>query len=85
MNIPLFGHVEVIDILLALGALFLFFLIVREFWTWYWKLNKIVSLLEDIKENTTSENKKTQPPPDQPKALNPLRDCLGGHFLVVIE
>jgi hypothetical protein len=31
------------------GLLFLFFigfLILRKFWCWYWKINKIVSLLE---------------------------------------
>lgn len=28
------------------------FLIIREFLTWYWKINRIVELLERIEENT---------------------------------
>ena len=31
----------------------LIFLVCREIVTWYWKINKIVDLLEDIKENTS--------------------------------
>lgn len=30
----------------------LIFLLLREFWCWYFKINRIVSLLEDIEENT---------------------------------
>jgi|GEM_PF-3852750 len=29
------------------------FLIIREALTWYWKINRIVSLLEKIEENTS--------------------------------
>ncbi len=32
-------------------VIFIFF-VLRELFTWYWKLNKIVRLLEDIEENT---------------------------------
>lgn len=38
----------------TIAVLFLILLIIREFFTWYWKLNKIVSLLEDIKKNTSA-------------------------------
>lgn len=32
--------------------LIIFFLIIREIVTWYWKINKMVSLLEEIRDNT---------------------------------
>jgi hypothetical protein len=35
---------------LLLGALTA--LILREIFCWYWKINKVVSLLEDIEKNT---------------------------------
>lgn len=35
------------------------FFVIREVLTWYWKLNKIVNLLEKIEENT----RKTEAPP----------------------
>ena len=31
-------------------AVLVFFLIIREFWTWYWKINKRINLLEDQNE-----------------------------------
>lgn len=36
-------------------GLILFFLLVRELITWYWKINKIVRLLEKIERNTNPE------------------------------
>ena len=35
-----------LGLLLAVGV----FLLLREFWCWYWKLNRIVSLLEESNE-----------------------------------
>ncbi|MEX0931853.1 MAG: hypothetical protein WDZ88_03840 [Candidatus Paceibacterota bacterium] len=35
----------------------IFFLIFRELVTWYWKLNRIIELLEEIKENTRPKEK----------------------------
>jgi predicted CDP-diglyceride synthetase/phosphatidate cytidylyltransferase len=35
------------------------FLILREFMAWYWKTNKIIELLEDIKKNTSVKNDST--------------------------
>jgi hypothetical protein len=35
---------------IAIGViigLIVFFLILREFWCWYWKINKLVSLMEE--------------------------------------
>lgn len=46
----------------SLLLLFLIFLLMREFLTWYWKINKIVNLLEDIKNNTSPEVPKEPPP-----------------------
>lgn len=40
-------------ILLFFIALLIFFLIVREFICWYWKINKRVRLLEDINSKLT--------------------------------
>ena len=34
----------------------LVFLLLREFWCWYFKINKVVSLLEKIVNNTNSQN-----------------------------
>ncbi len=31
------------------------FFLLREFFCWYWKINKIVNLLEDIKNNTSAK------------------------------
>ena len=38
----------VLAILVGLGL----FLILRYFWLWYWKIDKVVDLLERIDENT---------------------------------
>ena len=35
-----------------LGIAFLVFLLVREFWAWYFKINKVIDLLERIEQNT---------------------------------
>jgi len=34
------------------------FFVLREVFMWYWKINKIVALLEEIKENTKKETNK---------------------------
>jgi hypothetical protein len=41
--------------LLALLLCILFFLLIRELVTWYWKINRIVNLLERIEKNTRKE------------------------------
>lgn len=42
------------NILIGVCAFILIFLLVREILCWYWKINKIVRLLEDIKSNTSA-------------------------------
>ena len=42
-----------VDFLFFLTIAFLFFLIFRELVTWYWKINRIVHLLEEIEINTS--------------------------------
>ena len=39
-----------LEILIGLGILFLIFLLLREFWCWYWKINKRISLQKDTNE-----------------------------------
>ncbi len=39
-------------IALVIIAVILFILLMRLFWLWYWKVNKIVGLLEKIEQNT---------------------------------
>ena len=41
-----------ISLLVWVALAVLFFLLLREFFTWYWKINKIVKLLEQIERNT---------------------------------
>ncbi len=53
---------NIVYIIIGVLLLMLAFLALREFFCWYWKINKIVGLLEDIKKNTTRENNEIQPP-----------------------
>jgi len=45
-------------IFFGIAILFLILLILRELCCWYWKINKIVGLLQDIRENTEPRDKK---------------------------
>ena len=38
-------------VIVALGVMFLFFLLGRELICWYFKVNQIVALLEDIRDS----------------------------------
>jgi hypothetical protein len=49
-----------VSILLAISAFILIALGIREIILWYWKINKIVSLLESIKENTSKISESNQ-------------------------
>ena len=42
----------VIAVIVGLGL----FLILRIFWLWYWKIDRIVELLGNIDENTKSKS-----------------------------
>lgn len=44
-------------ILILLGVIIFFFLI-REILTWYWKINKVIRILERIERNTRKEGAK---------------------------
>jgi hypothetical protein len=44
----------------------LIFLVFREVVTWYWKINKIVSLLEQIEENTRKPDDNKEEVPTNP-------------------
>lgn len=50
-NLTMFGKVGP-KFYLFLILTIIFFTLVREILTWYWKQNKIVELLEEIAENT---------------------------------
>lgn len=47
------------NVLVVLAIIFVVMLIVRAFWLWYWKVNRIVNLLEDIEKNTRAEKDRT--------------------------
>jgi hypothetical protein len=61
MIIPNFFNLEPRSLIFWLLISFLFFLLIREIVTWYWKINKIAALLEKIEQNTrktvNTENK----------------------------
>ena len=45
----------IVSVLVAIVGAIAFFLIIREILTWYWKINRIVSLLEKIEKNTSHQ------------------------------
>lgn len=51
LNLPSFGTDPLLFVFLVLVGFF----VVRELLTWYWKTNRIVSLLEQIDENTRKD------------------------------
>jgi len=42
----------IVSVLVAIVGAIAFFLIIREILTWYWKINRVVNLLEKIEKNT---------------------------------
>lgn len=53
MNIfSFFPSIHLSDFLLYLFWAFIFFMVIRELVTWYWKINKIVDRLDQIEKNT---------------------------------
>lgn len=50
----------IIYFLLFIAISLLIFLVMREVWLWYFKINKIVELLEDIEFNTSNIEKNTR-------------------------
>ncbi len=69
---------------------FLIFILIREFLTWYWKINRIISLLEDIEENTNTrreiiknieeENKKSK----KENKINKLFDGIPDYLIFLL-
>jgi hypothetical protein len=53
MNIFQSLHLDSTELITFLFLALVFFLIVREIATWYWKINKIVKLLVKIEKNTS--------------------------------
>lgn len=51
----LYNTIDPWAVLFGLGVLILIFILLRELVCWYWKINRVVELLEDIKENTTPQ------------------------------
>ena len=45
----------IVSVLVAVIGAIAFFLIIREIVTWYWKINRIVNLLEKIEKNTSRQ------------------------------
>lgn len=45
------GPDDGIRLLVGLAVLIGLFLLLREFWCWYWKLNRVVELLESIDQS----------------------------------
>lgn len=58
------------DVTLGLVVIFILFIVIffvaREIMLWYWKVDKIVDLLEEIKKNTISKSKEVNKPLDVP-------------------
>ncbi len=61
------GFAEILVGILILLVVFFVFLALRELFCWYWKINRIVGLLEDIKAKLGNEksNKSVAKPTDQ--------------------
>lgn len=54
------SSISLLDVLVAFAYVAIFFFIIREVIMWYWKINKIIDLLEKIEENTRPVGKKLQ-------------------------
>ncbi len=56
MNITsFFPSIHLSDALLYLFWGFIFFMVIRELVTWYWKINKITDLLEKIEKHLNKD------------------------------
>lgn len=51
-NILGFSNIGMIDIFFVMFFALAGFVLIRELITWYWKINRIIELLEKIEENT---------------------------------
>lgn len=46
---------ETVSTIILIAIIVVVFLLLREFWCWYFKINKVVSLLEQIANNTAEQ------------------------------
>jgi ABC-type uncharacterized transport system permease subunit len=53
---PIFPGVSLGNFLIGIFVIASIFLIFREITTWYWKINEIIELLEEIRKNTKKDN-----------------------------
>lgn len=61
MNITSFlPSIHLSDLLLYLFWGFIFFMVIRELVTWYWKINKISDTLDKIEKNTRPKETSTE-------------------------
>ena len=51
------GLPMVLKFIIGISVIILLFIIFREIVTWYWKINEIVNLLKEIRNNTKKEQK----------------------------
>lgn len=56
-----------LDFIIPLLIILLFFLIVRGFNLWYWKVNEISKTLKEIADNTKKEKKEEKEKNNQPQ------------------
>lgn len=57
MTQALFGSISFPNIFIAILLVIVFFFIIREIVTWYFKMNRVIELLEAIEENTRPKDK----------------------------
>lgn len=57
MTQALFGSISFPNIFIAILLVIVFFFIIREIVTWYFKMNRVIELLEVIEENTRPKDK----------------------------
>jgi hypothetical protein len=56
----IFTGVPLANFIIGICLIILILLIAREVTTWYWKINEIIELLGEIRENTEKETSKEE-------------------------
>lgn len=60
----MFG-IGIVEVLISLVIAIIIFLVCREFFCWYWKINQRVELLKAIKSLLEQQTKADPPPKDK--------------------
>lgn len=55
LDAPILFSFDIKDLAIGVVTIISIFLIIREFLTWYWKINRMVDLLEKIERNTSRQ------------------------------